>query len=101
MAVLYLTEHNAIGGGGNHPVSGAQWPSITGQVITIGGSSIQSLAVHPNTTVLRINVDSSCSIEIGPNPVATVLSARMSANQTEYFSIPPNSGYQVAVIANA
>ncbi len=100
MAVLYLAELNAIGGGGNHPISGAQWPPVAEQVISISGLSLQSATVHGNTTLLRINVDTPCSIAIGVNPTATVVTARLAGNQTEYFSIPPNSGYKVAVISN-
>lgn len=101
MAVLYLTELNAIGGGGNHPISGAQWPAVFEQVVNITGSSVQSAVVHPNTTLLRINVDAPCSIAIGTNPTATTVNARLAANQTEYFSIPPNSSYMVAVVSNS
>src|SRR3981189_1231307 len=100
MAVLYLTELNAIGGGGNHPVSGGQWPPVTEQVVNITGASVQSAVLNNNTTLLRINVDAACSIAIGPNPIATVIKARLAANQTEYFSIPRSLGYQVAVISN-
>lgn len=101
MATLYLAELNAIGGGGNHPVSGAQWPPVTEQTINITGSSLQSNILNNNTTLLRINVDTACSIEIGVNPTASTVTARLAANQTEYFSVPPNSGYKVAVISNS
>jgi len=100
MANLFLTELNAIGGGGNHPISGGQWPPVAEQVVAITGASVQSAALNKNTTLLRINVDSVCSIAIGPNPIATVLKARLAANQTEYFSVPSNLNYQVAVISN-
>ena len=100
MAILYLTELNAIGGGGNHPVSGGQWPPVTEQVVNITGASVQSAVLNNNTTLLRINVDVACSIAIGPNPIATVVKARLAANQTEYFSIPRGLNYQVAVISN-
>src|SRR6266852_45228 len=101
MSVLYLAELNAIGGGGNHPISGAQWPPVAEQTVSITGASVQSVIVNKNTTLLRINVDATCSIAIGLNPTATVLTARLASNQTEYFSIPPNSNYKIAVIANA
>jgi hypothetical protein len=100
MGVIYIAELNAIGGGGNHPISGAQWPPVVEQTVTIGGASSTSNVFNKNTTLLRINVDSVCSIVIGLNPTATVVNARMAANQTEYFSVPPNSKWQLAVIAN-
>jgi len=99
MAFLYLTEFNAIGGGGNHPISGAQFPPVAEQLIAIG-VVVQSAAFNKNTTFIRINVDAACSIAIGTNPTATVASARLAANQTEYFSCPPNSNFKVSVITN-
>ncbi len=101
MATLYIQELSAIGGGGNHPVSGAQQPPITEQIVNISGSSTQSATLHVNTTMLRINTDSTCSILFGANPTATTSNARLAANQTEYFTVPPNSGFVVAVIANS
>lgn len=101
MAILYVAELSAIGGGGNHPISGAQWPPINEQIIVIGGGSANSTTLNNNTTLLRINCDSSCSIAIGLNAIATTANARMSAGQTEYFSVPPNSGYRVAVVFNS
>lgn len=100
MSTLYLTELNAIGGGGNHPISGGQWPPVTEQIVSITGASVQSSILNNNTTLLRINVDAACSISIGPNPTATTAKARLAANQTEYFSVPRGLGYQVAVISN-
>lgn len=101
MAILYITELNAIGGGGNHPVSGGQFPPVAEQTVAIGGGSVQSAVFNKNTTLLRINVDNACSIALGVNPTALVTSARLAANQTEYFSIPPNSNFKLAVILNS
>lgn len=102
MATLYIAECSAIGGGGNHPISGAQFPPIAEQTVPIGGSAIRSNPVHSNCTLLRLNCDATCSIAIGPAgaPDASVTTARMAANQTEFFSIPQNSNYVVSVIGN-
>lgn len=100
MATLYVSEFNAIGGGGNFPISGAFQPPIAEQVVTIGAGSIQSNAFAPKTTLIRLNCDVACSILFGTNPTATATKARMSANTTEYFSVPVGGQYKVAVITN-
>ena len=99
MAVLYITEFNAIGGGGNFPVAGAYQPPVAEQVVAEGGSSAQSAAFNANTLFVRLHTDAICSIEFGANPTATLTTARMAANQTEYFNVVP--GHKVAVIANS
>lgn len=98
MAVLYITEFNNIGGGARFPVQGAFQPPIAEQTIAIGGASVQSSAFNKNTLFVRIHTDAICSIEFGANPTATTSTARMAANQTEYFSVVP--GQKVAVISN-
>jgi|SRR5712671_3998329 len=100
MAVLYVTEFNTIGGGGNHPISGAQYPAVAEQTVVITSPSTQSAAFNKNTTFIRVHNDVICSIEIGANPTASLTTARMAAGQTEYFSIPPNLNFKIAVITN-
>jgi len=100
MSTLYVAEFFSIGGTGNFPVSGALQPPIHEQTVTIGGTSTQSTAFNANTSLIRVHTDSICSIEVGTNPTATTSTARMAANQTEYFSIPPGSSYKIAVITN-
>jgi len=100
MAVLYVTEFNTIGGGGNFSVAGAQYPAVAEQTVAIAGASAQSSAFNKNTTFLRVHNDIACSIEIGANPTASLTTARMAAGQTEYFSVPSNLNFKIAVIAN-
>ena len=98
MAVLYVTEypHAASDQGKALPVGfGAP---IANQTIAIGGGSLQSNAFSANTNLIRVNCDSICSILIGSNPTATTSTARMAANQTEYFGVAPGS--KIAVISN-
>lgn len=99
MAVLYITEFNAIGGGGNFPVGGAYQPPVAEQTVAIGGGSAQSAAFNTNTLFVRLHTDAICSIEFGVSPSATTTTARMAANQTEYFNVVP--GQKVAVITNS
>ena len=103
MSVLYITEFAAVGGASNFPVSAAQQLPLAEQVVTIGAGSLASSAFNANTTLVRLHCDASsaCSFEFGASPTATALKARLSANQTEYFSVPPNSGWKVAVIQNS
>lgn len=101
-ATLYVTEFAAVGGASNFPVSAAQQLPLAEQVVLITASSVPSSAFNANTTLVRLHCDGSgpCSFEFGASPTATALKARLSANQTEYFSVPPNSGWKVAVIVN-
>lgn len=101
MAVLFIAEFQAIGGGGNHPVAGAQVPPMRQQTIAIGGASVPSLTLLPTTTLIRINCDAPCCLAFGVTPVADATMLRMAGNQTEYFSVPPGQGYKVAVITVA
>lgn len=101
MAVLYVAEFAAIGGGGNFPVAGGQVPPIAEQVVAIGGGSVQCTnPFNLNTTFVRIHVDAICSIAFGANPTATTVKMRLAAGQTEYFSVPKGQSYKVAVITN-
>ena len=98
MAVLYVTEypHAASDQGKALPVGfGAP---IANQTVAIGGGSLPSAAFSANTNLIRLNCDATCSILIGTSPIASTSTARMAANQTEYFGVLP--GQKVAVISN-
>ena len=99
MATMYISEFAAIGGTGNFVVSGAQQTPIAEQTVAIGANT-QSNTFNTKTMLIRLNCDSICSVEFGTNPAATTSKMRMAANQTEYFTIPPNSGWKLAVISN-
>jgi hypothetical protein len=95
MAALYISEHNA-GASAGLPL--VRWPALATQVVAIGGGSQQSNPFGGGTRIIRVHSDVVCSIFIGPNPTATTLHPRFSANQTEYMEV--NAGDQIAVIAN-
>lgn len=109
MASLYVTEYQGIGQvdpGGAEGTSffataqAPKGPSLVEQKLTISGVSTQSAAFNRFTKLVRLHTDVVCSISIGgANPAATTSSARLAANQTEYFSVDP--GDKVAVITNA
>ena len=99
MAVLYVTEFAST----QPPDAGASMaaqPPAAEQTVAIGGTTAQSSAFKPNTNLIRLHTDAICSIEFGTNPTATATTARMAANQTEYFGVPRNKSYKVAVITN-
>ncbi len=100
MASLYLTEYGSVGGQ-HTPI--AQSPIVNAQKLTIG-SETKSTAFKPSTRFVRVHVDAICSIHIGPADTsdtyvaATTSSARMAADQTEYFGVSP--GDKLSVISN-
>lgn len=106
MSILYITEFatftlvGAPGGAGQI----AEQPEIANQAITIGASSAQSAAFNSKTRFVRLHTDVICAIEFGTNPTAVAAggtgTARMPANQTEYFGVPQGQSYKVAVITS-
>ena len=100
MATLYVTEYAKLGVGANGEAAVPQEPPIAEQVVPITGVSTQSLAFNVATAFVRLHTDSVCSIEFGTAPLATVFTARMAGNQTEYHGIPRGGGYRVAAVSN-
>lgn len=105
MATLYISEYAAIGGVAGTAAQVPQEPCLTQQTILITGTSAPSINFSANTRFVRLHTDAICSIDFGlgsasaTNPaLATLVTARMAANQTEYFGVTP--GGNVAVIAN-
>jgi|NOAtaT_6_FD_contig_21_5216831_length_650_multi_7_in_0_out_0_1 hypothetical protein len=99
MPKLYITEYSRIGSDRvNRNVQTGENPPVANQTVNIGATSTQSNALSFKTSLVRVHTDAICSIEIGEDPVATVNSLRMAANQTEYFSVP--NGFKIAVISN-
>jgi hypothetical protein len=99
MATLYITEY-AESGHITGPVAVAKEPRIASQTLAIGGGSLASSAFGSATRLVRLHSDAICSIEFGTAPTATTAKSRMAANQTEYFAVPANKDYKVAVISN-
>lgn len=101
MAVLYITEFRDIGGIANFNVPIAAQPQLVNQTVAIGGASTASSTFGANTSMVRLHTDAICSIQFGTSPTATSSTARMAANQTEYFAVPIGASYKVAVISNS
>lgn len=101
MAVLYVTEFANLGTSNNAQVMQmATVPPLVEQTVAIGGSTTQSSAFGANTTFVRLHTDAICSIAFGTNPSATATTARLAAGTTEYFVVPQNKAFKVAVITN-
>jgi hypothetical protein len=59
----------------------------------------QSATLKNNTRMVRVAVDSIASILFGTNPTAVAnTNRRMGAGQTEYFLVPPSSGYKISAV---
>ncbi len=101
MAKAYITEYVSPGvaHGGVVPIANAAgWRENASSPMGVTAATTSSAAFGTNTSMVRINVDATCSINIGVTVTATVNNARMSQGQTEYFAVVP--GQVVAVIAN-
>lgn len=80
-------------------IPAGELPIIKQQVVDIGVSSTQSVALDAKTVLVRVHCDAVCCIEFGANPTAVAqASMRMVANQTEYFGVGLGAG-KIAVIA--
>lgn len=109
MAFLFVTEYQGLGQVDPGGLEGTSYlvtaqapkgPALVEQRFAITGASTQSAAFNRYTKMVRVHTDVVCSISIGgTNPAATTSSARLAANQTEYFTVDP--GDKVAVISNA
>lgn len=99
MAKVYITEFIGQAVDRNGMFLPMGWtPPITEQVVSITNASVQSAAFNTNTKFVRVHVDALCSIAFGASPTATVNTARMAANTTEYFAV--TAGQKLAVIEN-
>jgi len=105
MATVYIDEYSGLGdmNPNNAPfrrMNGeiAQTPAIANQTVSITAGSVQSNAFNSLTYLVRVHTDSVMSFAFGANPTASATTARMAANQTEYFAVIP--GQKIAVITN-
>lgn len=101
MAKVYITEYAdlALMGNGQALQTGLEPPLAT-QTVAIGAGSVQSSAFNAKTKFVRLHTDAICSILFGTNPTADANSPRMAANTSEFFAVPLNQSFKVAVITN-
>jgi len=103
MAFLYITEFAEIEiMAGGRIGQFAKQPPLAEQAIANGGGNTVSAAFNANTQFVRLHTDSICAIEFGTSPTAVAAgatgTARLAANQTEYFGVPKGAGFKVAAI---
>ena len=79
----------------------ALMPNVTEQSIAIGTTSGQSSAFNVSTRVVRLAADTACRIKFGTSPVALNNSMLMPAGGVEYFGVPQDGSFKLAVIASA
>jgi hypothetical protein len=103
MASLYITEFARTGvdlNGRNGRTIAEQVP-LAEQKIAIGAGSVQSSAFNAKTRLIRLHADAICSVAFGVNPAASATNERMTAGQTEYFTVDGSAPVQkVATITN-
>lgn len=101
MATLYIAELSNTGVSNTTAnLQIAAMPPIAEQTVAIAAGSAQSNAFNGQTKYVRLHTDSICSVAFGANPTATATNARLAAGTTEYFAIPQNQSFKVAVITN-
>lgn len=65
--------------------------------ITATATSAQSAAFNASTGLICVQSDEAVYVEINANPTATTDSYRIQANGEQWFSVPPNASWKVAV----
>lgn len=100
MSTMYISEYSDVGhSGGIVPVGDE--PANTDQVVSFTATAGQSAAFKNNTKMVRVHVDGIASILFGTNPTAVAnTNKRMTAGQTEYFTIPLGQAYKVSAVTS-
>jgi hypothetical protein len=88
MATLYLTEFAALGRDvqGATVLAGDMSP-VAEQTIVIGASSTMSAPFNTRTQFVMVHTDATCSIAIGPSPVAVAPAHRLAAGERLFYSV--------------
>jgi len=79
-------------------------PPLAEQTIALAAGSTPSNAFNANTRIVRLHNDGTqpVAIEFGTAPTAIAAgatgTARMAANQTEYYGVPKGQSFKVAAI---
>jgi hypothetical protein len=102
---LYVAEYAElqIGPAGRHGQVPLE-PPVAEQVVDFSGGVAASNAFNAATRLVRLHADSICAIEFGTNPTVIAAgatgTARMAANQTEYYGVPLGAGLKVSAISS-
>jgi hypothetical protein len=99
MSTMYISEYSDVGRQAGVIPVGAE-PS-TDQIVTFTTAHGESTAFKNNTTMVRVHVDGIASIVFGTAPVAVAnTNKRLTAGQTEYFTIPLGMSYKVSAVTS-
>ncbi len=94
-ATCYISEFSI---GATAGTQVARQPALVEQTVTISSSAIQSSAFSGDTKLVRLQCDAIASFKFGTSPTATSSTARIPADQTEYFEVLPSS--KISIITN-
>jgi len=96
---MYISEYPDVGRlSGVIPV-GAE--PCTDQTVAYTATAGASAAFKNNTNMVRIHVDGVASILFGTAPTAIAnTNKRMTAGQTEYFTVPVGQAYKVSAVTS-
>lgn len=98
MASLYIAEYKDPSVHTGKQRLTAKSPTAAEQKLTIGAGSVPSLAFGPDTFLIRVVSDTTCSYQVAADPTATAALSRLPANAIEYIEVQP--GDKIAVIEN-
>lgn len=100
MAVLTVTQFASKGRdrAGLH-VEAAEWPALVSASVAVSGTSARTSALLRATTLVRVCADVDCHVKCGTQGAveATTADALVPAGIPEYFTIPADSGQNLAV----
>jgi len=71
------------------------------QHVAYAGTSVQSSLFQDQTSIVRLYATSDCYVAFGENPTASTSSMFLPAGVIEYFGVPPDSEWQLAVIQSS
>lgn len=99
MTKLYVTEYSDFATSPDSLAVGAE-PAVNDQVVDYTAGAAASAAFKSNTTMVRLNADSICSVVFGTAPTATTSNGRLAAGVDRYVSVPVGQSYKVSAITN-
>lgn len=99
MAFAYITEYlRQPQDGIERTLSAGHEPGLAVQRVAIGAGSVQSASFNARTRFIAVNVDVTCSYQVGSNPTAAATTMRIPQNGTIYLGVTP--GDKIAFITN-
>jgi hypothetical protein len=80
-----------------YPTVAADQYILSQTPITATGTSAQSAAVSAGAGLVLVQSDEAVYVALGTNPTATTSDYRLQAGGEQFFSIPYNASWKVAV----